>query len=1696
MIDKLNNVDVVWCHFLTHFLPNVNRNSIRVIHNSRRWWYQPQALVRERSGLTDSPCIWFLKGILRSHGYDQKTLQLLVGSQVTATSWQIGDLVVPKRTPRDGHTKEMHCTDQNEAVGRIVFENLTSTSVSSVRARVSGSVLVEFVSKRFADGVSVQTGTSFKEKQFSLDKRRVQISRLVHTSASHGVNITQLGSMSPFWRNSNSVFGSADVDAGTKPMDVEETGKSGAGFVIDDNVRTDLKRMITLDPAAIERTIHECNKTSMSLTGLFNAGLPKAALEALDHVLRNLEESKSDGNLAQAITGLGKLGLIVAEKTFPDECEGKIETKSGRVCAVESEVLQSQAPMLHTAGNFGLQARARPSDADRGGALQESSRASRLVSLQQRHRMLLTLMTRARRSESGSIADLLSREMHGIPSLHMNADTAAALLFSATEDFNNLRDVSENPDSSHGLQGHENARPMVSAPSIACSNSSSMGLQETLLDTLCRGRAPVLTLGAGAECPVHFSSIRNIIDMGILGNSIPWLKSLLDSIMKKLPTKQASGLPILKSAADEDGTPLLQLAISLGCSHLVVEELIAYGAPVGESEIQIAADNDLPEVLSVLLNYKLYSEEMLDLNACSSAVSSVVREAVSRQQAQLHALRKEADIFLGSFFQKILEICLSHRQRRQFGESDICGRAIAGALVGNVELCALQLRRTRVNDETGGTTSNQELQILEGRDSAIHASGFMQVLPKRILGRSLAERSSHRTMLLLLIEDFLCSKGINDGGCGLALLVTLLRRFPPIVESPEMERYGFAELVASHDALALNRLEELSSRVAKKSSATDDEQDIVLGRCLVLCPKKHAASVHVTKHASFRCDVCGKGVERGAVMHGCRECDWDACEFCTDKAEGGIVKWKYVRELASACQELLSQDTQTMKDNFTQSDFEWSAMVTPYAEPSSDGMDANTLSIRLLQRDPDSLKVLASKLNHRGQLTMHQFLCVILPALHSALMGKSRGNKLDVRWSGAGRRSKKPRVTGFSAHAIEERMHVNEIDRLDFAKEIIKAFVDDRCSGIEATGSHHNRDGARSQNPDADDDDNYEGSDDGYDDQDAYLETKDVNSKVAQLPELFRRLHQVLSLHEDVGKLAALNIGKTGAGLSSELNALTKPVRIALIPGHSAQNKQHKLHTVVVTLEVEPLVSVEDISRQVLKTAATTNAQYVSFCRKLAEDSSVIVEKASTLASGQHPWRIAKICSYDEKGGWHTVRYARSLGEFENLDKVLLHGDREIDRLEYDQQDTKLLLVARTFVVIHRGKHAKHLKSPFNMEQLLAEGIVSESDEKISSDTESCVVGQRVESDFRSPGWLPYTIVSAECCDQEKHYALVADDGEVFSGVPLNRIRGIGNVEETPGTSGPGSRSDHIVAIGRNGDPRAQLSRAFPFLTSRRQESREDFQGGLENRTNKRMLKRTWSALGPLESMSPAGIKAVSRDSVMSGSNVTSWICDIGGRKYEIFIPQSLLERPPSLLVQYKSVNVSSPVKVPAPDDTTLLSLLYSLFREEFEVFGSKPHQIIYSIAYCPSKHSKLTEQLWEDGTLVASLDRQTNAYAIDSSFASRDEAFVGDEWPTENRSRKLVPPVTDSDDENANTRLSVEGFDEICVQCVEILELLAEVKTKMSGWTKEGDNSLSVFVNEELSQKLSSQLENPLCVVGGVAPEWCFSVPSYAPHV
>merc|ERR1711935_1090415 len=56
----------------------------------------------------------------------------------------------------------------------------------------------------------------------------------------------------------------------------------------------------------------------------------------------------------------------------------------------------------------------------------------------------------------------------------------------------------------------------------------------------------------------------------------------------------------------------------------------------------------------------------------------------------------------------------------------------------------------------------------------------------------------------------------------------------------------------------------------KRASGTSD----------LRCLKGHELERFETPEAGFYCDVCGELQMKSAVMHGCEECEWDACESC------------------------------------------------------------------------------------------------------------------------------------------------------------------------------------------------------------------------------------------------------------------------------------------------------------------------------------------------------------------------------------------------------------------------------------------------------------------------------------------------------------------------------------------------------------------------------------------------------------------------------------------------------------------------------------------------------------------------------------------------------------------------------------------------------------------------------------------------
>ena len=1637
--------------------------------------------MRESSGLTDSPGIWFLKGILRAHTYNEKTLELLVGKQVSASSWKIGDMVAPKKLKSLNHSEELCSHGVDEAIGQIVHES-SASGPFPVRMRVSGSVNVVFVSKAFAESTSLQTGSSFKGNNIALESRNVSISRLVHTSAFHGLSASQKPRNGT--RSKTRI-----VEDDDEVMDVDD---------MSDRLYSDFQRLKILDVPAIERITKECDKTSTSLVVLVEAGLPKFALQALDHVVKNIHISENDESLAKAISALGKLATRIAEKTFPNECcASTVNIQSEN----RKQNQQRTASEDFSSSNAASNENNSPLDLERSdpdlSAEEQSERITRSSSLIQRRRMLLTLMSRARRSGGESLGDIISREMHMLPSLEMSADAAEAFFFAPpsaerNEDDNNRQDDGR----------LENSRPNECTTSVEGKGSLRCSSEETLLDITFRGRGND-NPGVGSSderCNIPLVSIKSIVSMGILGNSLPWLKAFLNCFSKKVTQKNStSEFPILKHAFDDDEMPLLQLAIAFGCSKSIIEELIRYGAPVRKNELQLAADIDLPDILSALLMHQIYSDGVIDLERCSPAISEVIRDTKKRQGAQNKNLRIEADSFLVSFTQKLVQISLKRRQQPQQNGNDILGRTIACALVGNIELCALRKRQKRMPPGDIHMNDSNDAAIAEMHVSGMDPSGILQVIPLSILGRSLSKEPSHLTNLLLLIEDFLCSKGINDGCVGLTLLLTLLQRFPPLNQSIEMERYGFAELVDSHAALSLNRMTEISSRIAKRNlceSATDE--NLFSAPEVLFCPKKHVATLHITKHSSFRCDLCGVGVKCGAIMHGCRECDWDACETCTDKVEGGIVKWKFVRELSSKCQELISQNTILRADTPKDEDRRWAIRMVEGLKQLDNTSDVNTLSIRLLQRDPDAIQGLACMLREKGRVTMHQFLMVILPALHSTLMGKSLSNEQ----SNTGRRSKKPRVAGIESRENEGSINTREEERLEFAKEILKSLVNDSSPDKDPMGPQE-----EDQTNDLiqDDDGYFVANNEGFEEHtDTKLPKKSEKVLAKQLPELLRRLHQVLALHEDVSTLNVAHYSNKNDVSPGNLRSLKEVIKLRLRQQKFIGTQRQSLNQDArdVTIFAEPLVSVRDLSHQILKTASTTHPDYGVFCRKLLDDSAIILEQS--LSSTEKVWRIAKIVSYNGKTGCHGVSYASSFASEssnENDSFDLKYGD-DFPLLEYEADITKLILSARKFLIIYRDKDSDK-KSAFDMEQLLAEGLVGQSEESLSKNRLN-VVGTIVESDIKSSSTATYTVVGVDCSDQNEKYDILSEDGEVFCDVPANRISGIDpKINKETEVRGSEYRFSRLNSAARQSiEAQGHFSRAYPFLMSSARRSvaeGESPNSSEQSNIKKRTLKRTWSALASIESMCPVGVNATSKfdNQNQLKSDKTNFNCFMGGRNVTIYVDQKLLEFSPSLQIRFSSPQSPSAINVSATAERTLVSLLHQLHQGEMiDFFHDEGYQILYSLVFKPS-----TIEERQDETIVkkkmnalnTELSMNSDGYdgCMDLELNPNDDPIHKKIWANDDQSLNLTHTANCYDYDELGTRCA--GLDEICIQCIEILEFLARVNARFVIDKKE---NASVFVNEDLSQKLTKLTEDPLFIVGGIIPEWCLSIPALTPNM
>ena len=697
--------------FLTSPLP-LFRRSVRVLHKNRRWWYQPQALLSEKSGLTESPAVWFIRMILRAHGYDHTTLLPLTGRQVTTVSWQVGDIVVPRKllSGAEGEGDVEHQIGiLDSCFGRIVAETSSSSSSLTCRGRDSGTVLVEYIDKAFAEAAGVQPASAMDDSSSSLEIRRVRVNRLVHSN--HFCRLTAMRG-----RRIRSASGESSLD----PMDVAETdGDVTLGAAVSERVRTDLKKLRGLDINAIESITKECHRNSATLASLFAAGLPSTILAGIESISRKIRRNDNDESVSHAIASLGRLVLVIVEQLF---CSRAAVSHTSRPVplrdfgeaspSTDDPFNQESDPMEETGSPARSSSQIRSeqpeslsiglSDAD---LMEDAGRASRLSSLQQRRSMLLALMSRARRSHSSSMNDLLDREAHGssgempfgqiIPNLgQFRHDISGSLQIGPTGSFP-LGGSWDEPVDGEGPSSRNIAlsNRSQSIPQASTSSSAHNEVQSSMLERLLRGRGDNVTgnsVGGKAPGITQAGSIGTLIFNGLLGNSLAWVQASLDLQIKRAQSRTSQrAINLLQSATDEEGTPLLLLAISLGCSLDILKYLVKMGAHVGGSEVRLAAKTGQLEALALLLRYSGYIEGLTDTNDFSPEVGHVIREALAQQESDQRRMQEDARSFLITVIRELMQLGLI--ARRQQDSSDQCARAISGVLVGNVLLHALYL---------------------------------------------------------------------------------------------------------------------------------------------------------------------------------------------------------------------------------------------------------------------------------------------------------------------------------------------------------------------------------------------------------------------------------------------------------------------------------------------------------------------------------------------------------------------------------------------------------------------------------------------------------------------------------------------------------------------------------------------------------------------------------------------------------------------------------------------------------------------------------------------------------------------------------------------------------------------------------------------------------------------------------------------
>ena len=1289
--------------------PNGERHSVRALHCGRRWWYQPQAVQSERGGLIESSGIWFLHKVLRAHGYDHITLQTLVGKPVTNSSWECGDIVVPKKVSPVLEPETL-VSPMDSIVGRIVPSSLRYSAVSrsanaSARGADAATVPVEFVNENFIASTGLPVGAEIDDLTDSLETRRVRVSKLVHSTVFEGVSVVKKTRRKP--KSSND-------DVENMKTSSTEVGSTRRWFspddIVNDRIKKDVAAVAKLDTHAIEAIEIECKRKPGLIPSLFSAGLPDALTKALDSAIEKTRSPTPPPSFYQTLSALGSLiDCVTAYAYLPESeaCNDDVDSTTKDIQPQESE----DEAMDDVESNDDA------TDLESGDS--EGRDSGRASTLQERRSMLLALMSRARRGTNGSLNELVERENGGVgvrevvPGVRQDRSSRALLAGFGGDmllDGGSWEELFEMPaqenqrprggedESLNSRSRRESAIPAVDAQ--ICEDATTGFLWGVLQGGNKRSSVPLDNVPAA---PVPLT---RCLFNGLVTNSLPWVEAAIDMLSKRRPLKSSqSQPPILRNITDEDGVPVLLVAISLGCSSSVINLLIELGATVGKEELQRAAYTDQADLLVSLLRHTTYSENLIDLSRCTSEISGVFENFVEVQRDLKQKMNEKVGGFVQDVTVKLVYLALKCRHcMQQSNLWSTCSGAAMSGLLGSQVL----------------PSTPQSSQINRKPDTK-KASGLLNIVSSEILAESFfRDTSVHRcTNIWLLIEDHLYSKDVHNGFVGLSLLRSLLQKMPFLSSSTEMDRYGFAELVSMQGAMASKRLEHASvdsGTLGDSAVEPHGRQSITSTDGRILCPAKHVATLHVTRHSSFRCDLCGASVDRGRPMHGCRQCDWDACEKCTDQKTSS-VKNTLVKDLAEECQQLLS--TEVLSNDIIFGDVRAEDIQEKMSSFDSTS-ELHSLCISIQQEDILASQKLAKMLEDPGKVNIHQFSKMVLPCLHASLLGKGFDLERSKTCGGsAGRRSKRARVGGGSFR------------RAEVARETVKHLL-----GMAETEEMQDATTTRNEQR---------------------SESFKASSPILATPKIVEILQKILSFYEDVSPALA-------PMPRSALKSLTQPISIELCPSSLNPPAISELRTKILA---EPLVRMEDIELHILRTCPFKHPSYVWFCQKLSTDQAIIVERPRYGADNK--WRLGRVKYYDDNVGSHTIRYANDLNN-SSLDSIRFEGEEK--RL--------ILASREYYLLDLQGVNDDNARpNSLSYEMVLPEESDAEIFDQLPASLGIKNVGTRVEVRVSSNERTSHTVIAIRE-HSEKPIVLVSDSGEVWESTPSSLEFGTASSNASP----------------------------------------------------------------------------------------------------------------------------------------------------------------------------------------------------------------------------------------------------------------------------------------------------------------------------